>query len=135
MSVPRIAIGGVVRSWDAAERTRVNAAYVRSVTAAGGVPLLLSPLIGPSYAARALEGADGLVLTGGEDVDLCGIEGCRRLRELGTGDVQERLDVDSARGIPERSREIVGLRELCRAQPMGIHLVRDQQESERFVLW
>lgn len=68
MSAPRIAIGGVVRQWDGSERTGVNAAYVNSVLAAGGVPLILSPLLGPSYAARALDGVDGLLLTGGEDL-------------------------------------------------------------------
>ena len=68
MSAPRIAISGVIRTWDGAERTGVNATYVKSVLAAGGVPLVLSPLIGPSYAARALDGADGLLLTGGEDI-------------------------------------------------------------------
>jgi putative glutamine amidotransferase len=69
VSSPRIALGGVVRTWDGAERTGLNAAYVRAVTAAGGVPIVLSPLMGHSLAARALEGVDGLVLTGGEDVD------------------------------------------------------------------
>ena len=69
MSAPRIALGGVVRQWDNAERTGLNSAYVRSVLAAGGVPVMLSPLMGPSYAARALDGVDGLVLTGGEDMD------------------------------------------------------------------
>lgn len=68
MSAPRIAVGGVVRTWDAAERTGVNAAYVRSLLAAGGVPVILSPLLGPSYVMRALDGVDGLLLTGGEDV-------------------------------------------------------------------
>ena len=68
MSAPRIAVGGVVRAWDGAERTGVNAAYVRSVLSAGGVPVILSPMLGPSYAARALDGADGLLLTGGEDI-------------------------------------------------------------------
>jgi putative glutamine amidotransferase len=58
-----------VRIWDGAERTGLNSGYVRSVSLAGGVPLVLSPLIGPAYAARALDGVDGLVLTGGEDVD------------------------------------------------------------------
>jgi putative glutamine amidotransferase len=66
---PRIALGGVVRTWDGAERTGLNAAYLRSVSAAGGVPLVLSPLIGASNAAHALDGVDGLVLTGGEDID------------------------------------------------------------------
>jgi putative glutamine amidotransferase len=69
VSAPRIALGGVVRPWDGADRTGLNAAYVRSVIAAGGVPLMLSPLMGPSYAARALDGVDGLILTGGEDMD------------------------------------------------------------------
>ncbi len=62
-------MSGVLRSWDGADRTGVNAAYVRSVLAAGGVPIILSPLMGATYAMRALDGADGLVLTGGEDMD------------------------------------------------------------------
>jgi putative glutamine amidotransferase len=69
VSAPRIGISGVLRLWDGAERTGVNAAYARSVVAAGGVPLILSPVLGPSYAARALDGVDGLLLTGGEDID------------------------------------------------------------------
>jgi putative glutamine amidotransferase len=69
VSAPRIALGGVVRQWDGAERTGLNSAYLRSVLAAGGVPVMLSPLMGPAYAARALDGVDGLVLTGGEDMD------------------------------------------------------------------
>jgi putative glutamine amidotransferase len=68
VSAPRIGVSGVLRTWDGAERTGVNAAYARSVLAAGGVPLILSPVLGPSYAARALDGIDGLVLTGGEDL-------------------------------------------------------------------
>jgi putative glutamine amidotransferase len=68
MSAPRIGVSGVVRAWDGNERTGVNAAYLRSVLAAGGVPIILSPVLGPSYAMRALDGVDGLVLTGGEDI-------------------------------------------------------------------
>lgn len=69
MSAPRIGVSGVVRTWDGAERTGVNGAYLRSVLAAGGVPVVLSPLLGPSFAARALDGVEGLLLTGGEDID------------------------------------------------------------------
>jgi len=69
VSAPRIGVSGVVRAWDGNERTGVNAAYVRSVLAAGGVPVILSPLLGPSFAPRALDGVDGLLLTGGEDID------------------------------------------------------------------
>lgn len=81
MSAPRVAVSGVLRQWEGADRTGVNSAYVRSVLAAGGVPVILSPLMGPSYAARALDGADALILTGGEDVDpaLYGAEPSPRL--------------------------------------------------------
>jgi putative glutamine amidotransferase len=68
MSAPLIAVGGVTRKWDGSDRTGVNAAYVKSVLAAGGAPLVLSPLLGPSLAARVLAGVDGVLLTGGEDV-------------------------------------------------------------------
>lgn len=66
---PRIGITGIVRQWDGASRTGVNAAYVESVSRAAGIPIVLSPLIGAAHAAAALEGLDGLLLTGGEDVD------------------------------------------------------------------
>ena len=69
MSLARIGVSGVVRAWDGADRTGVNAAYVRALISAGGVPLILSPLMGASLAASALDGCDGLLLTGGEDVD------------------------------------------------------------------
>jgi putative glutamine amidotransferase len=62
-------VSGVVRSWEGADRTGVNAAYVQALLSAGGVPLVLSPLIGARLAASALEGFDGLLLTGGEDID------------------------------------------------------------------
>lgn len=69
MSHPRIAVSGVVRSWDGSDRTGVNAAYVKALLAAGGVPLIVSPLVGASLAGSALDGCDGLLLTGGEDID------------------------------------------------------------------
>jgi putative glutamine amidotransferase len=69
MSLPRIAVSGLVRGWDGGERTGVNAAYVRALLAAGGVPVILSPLIGASLSGRALDGVDGLLLTGGEDIE------------------------------------------------------------------
>jgi putative glutamine amidotransferase len=69
VSHPRIAISGVVRTWDQADRTGVNSAYVQATLGAGGVPLIFSPLMGASLAGAALDGCDGLLLTGGEDID------------------------------------------------------------------
>lgn len=69
MSAPRIGVTGITRAVSGADRTGVNAAYVRAVARAGGVPLILSPLIGVTCNDALLDGLDGLLLTGGEDVD------------------------------------------------------------------
>jgi putative glutamine amidotransferase len=69
VSLARIAVSGVLRTWDGADRTGVNAAYIRALLTAGGIPLILSPLIGAPLAGAALEGCDGVLLTGGEDMD------------------------------------------------------------------
>ncbi|HEU5169093.1 MAG TPA: gamma-glutamyl-gamma-aminobutyrate hydrolase family protein [Gemmatimonadales bacterium] len=69
MSAPRVALSAVVRRWEDADRATVNAAYVHSVANAGGIPLILSQIMGPGLAARALDGCDALLLSGGEDVD------------------------------------------------------------------
>jgi putative glutamine amidotransferase len=49
-------------------RVRLNEAYVSAILAAGLVPLVIPPMA-PTFAVEALARADGLVLTGGEDVD------------------------------------------------------------------
>lgn len=69
MSAPRIGITGTTRRYDGADRSTVNAAYVRSVIGAGGIPLVLPPLMGANHAEEIIEVLDGLVLSGGEDVD------------------------------------------------------------------
>jgi len=66
---PLIGVTGVVREWQGAERAGVNAVYARAVHAAGGVPLVLPPFLDEQDAAAAIAALDGLVLTGGEDVD------------------------------------------------------------------
>lgn len=68
MTAPRIGVTGTTRAAAGVERAGVNAAYVRAVTASGGVPLVLSPLIGPGHVRELVDALDGLVLTGGEDV-------------------------------------------------------------------
>lgn len=51
------------------DRAFVNAAYVRAVERAGGVPLLLTPYHSPAALARLSALVDGLLLTGGGDID------------------------------------------------------------------
>jgi putative glutamine amidotransferase len=51
------------------ERAFLNAAYMRAVERAGGVPLLLTPYHSPAALARFGELVDGVLLTGGGDID------------------------------------------------------------------
>jgi len=51
------------------ERAYVNAAYVRAVEQAGGVPVLLPPHLTPETVETLWRKLDGLLLTGGGDVD------------------------------------------------------------------
>lgn len=69
MSLPRIGITGRIASVEGADRTGVNASYLRAIAAAGGAPIILSPLAGEGAVASLLDGLEALVLSGGADVD------------------------------------------------------------------
>jgi putative glutamine amidotransferase len=69
MNAPRIAVSGLIRQVDGIDRSGVNVAYLAAVLAADGIPVILSPVLGPDRAEAALRGVEGLLLTGGEDVD------------------------------------------------------------------
>ncbi len=112
----RIGVSGVVREWDGASRSGVNSAYLASVVRAGGVPLVLSPLMGAEAAAGALDGLDGLLLTGGEDVDPA-LYGAQPSRHLGTvSSERDRFELALLAAARERELPVLGI---CR----GIQLV------------
>ena len=69
MSLPRIGISGRQALVEGGERTGVNGAYLRAVTAAGGAPMILSPLAGVAAVPALLDGIDALILSGGADID------------------------------------------------------------------
>ncbi|SOD72675.1 putative glutamine amidotransferase [Jatrophihabitans sp. GAS493] len=73
MSAPRIAVStyGEVANWGVwrEEAAVLHASYVCAVRAAGAVPLLLPPGGDEGEAASVLEIVDGLLLTGGADID------------------------------------------------------------------
>ncbi len=51
------------------ERAYVNSAYLHAVQQAGGVPVVLPPQLSATSFERLARGLDGLVLTGGGDID------------------------------------------------------------------
>jgi putative glutamine amidotransferase len=69
MSRPRIGVTGVTRERQGMEITGVNAAYVRAVIAGGGLPVIITPELEPGCAVELFGECDGLLLTGGEDVE------------------------------------------------------------------
>ncbi len=66
---PIIAITAPLRGDEKAPAVHLGVAYARAVEHAGGIPVLVPPLLDNGDAGRILDAADGLLLTGGEDVD------------------------------------------------------------------
>ena len=64
-----VAVSATRRTDGGRERVALNIAYVRALTRAGLVPLLVPPVLEPDAACAALDRVQGLVLTGGEDVE------------------------------------------------------------------
>lgn len=67
---PRIAIAtGTSRTTEGNFQAQISYSYLYSVLAAGGAPFLLPPLDDPEALDACLEAAEGLVLSGGPDLD------------------------------------------------------------------
>ena len=66
--LPAIAVTATTESIRGVLRVRANVSYTKAVRSAGARPYIL-PLLDPADADELLEGMDGLLLTGGEDVD------------------------------------------------------------------
>ena len=69
MAAPLIGITTSVTVDKVPERAYVNGTYIRAVQAAGGIPLLLTPHFTPEVQAALWQRLDGLVLTGGGDIE------------------------------------------------------------------
>jgi putative glutamine amidotransferase len=68
-STPVVAVTATTEIIRDVLRVRVNAAYTSALEASGMLPLVVPPLGDAEAAQRVLRQVDGLLLTGGEDVD------------------------------------------------------------------
>src|SRR5262249_3253440 len=66
---PLIGISTSITVGTSPERAYVNSTYLHAVQQAGGVPVVLPPQLSDSSLARLCRDLDGLLLTGGGDVD------------------------------------------------------------------
>jgi putative glutamine amidotransferase len=69
MVAPLIGITTSITVGTVPERAYVNGAYIRAVQEAGGIPVLLTPHFTPEVQAALWQRLDGLVLTGGGDIE------------------------------------------------------------------
>ncbi len=116
MSRPRIGITGVTRQWDGAPRTGVNVPYVRAVLAAGGLPILLVPELSPEQTTELFDDCDGLLLTGGEDIEPSRYQAAPHPR---LGAVDPRRDANELALVVEARARDLPILGVCR----GIQLV------------
>ena len=70
MAAPVIAVTAALldASGDRPNRTALNAAYLRAIEQAGGIPWPVAPGLAPATLRSILDGCDGLLLTGGADI-------------------------------------------------------------------
>lgn len=91
------------------DRWFVRTPYIRAVVEAGGVPILIPPTWDEQLLARCLERIDGLLLTGGVDVDPA-LYGQAPHPALGKVDREwDALDVVAARIALERDIPVLGI--------------------------
>ncbi len=69
MTAPRILVAGFARPLQGRERAGTDASYARALARAGALPLIVAPVTAPARAAEVLPLVDGLLLTGGDDLD------------------------------------------------------------------
>jgi putative glutamine amidotransferase len=67
--VPYIAISTSVMAGGSGERAAINSAYLEAIQWAGGVPVLLPPHLDRRSLDRLMENVDGVVLSGGGDIE------------------------------------------------------------------
>jgi putative glutamine amidotransferase len=87
------------------ERAYTNSAYIRAIQQAGGVPVLLPPALDPPSAAALWPHLDGLVLSGGGDVDPARFGAPRHPRTADVSPARDELEIGCARravraGVP-----------------------------------
>lgn len=110
-STPVIAVTATTEIIRDVLRVRVNAAYTSALEASGMLPLIVPPLAGLDAAERLLRQVDGLLLTGGEDVDPAHY-GATRHPAL--GEVHARRDAWELRLVAEARERCLPTLAICR---------------------
>jgi gamma-glutamyl-gamma-aminobutyrate hydrolase PuuD len=107
--LPRIAVNGLLQAGDP-PRLSLPTTYLDAVLRAGGTPFVLPPMGGPLDVERLLDGADGLLLTGGDDFELerLGL-GATHPAAVRTPTSKQDFDFELARCALEQGLPVLGI--------------------------
>ena len=116
MSRPRIGVAAATRERNGQFIAGVNVPYVQAILAAGGLPILLLPELSPDETLELFGECDGLLLTGGEDVDPVRY-GATAHPKLGTTD--SRRDANELALIADARARDLPILGICRGIQVG----------------
>ena len=94
MSQPLIGITTSCSSPESGSVIRVNETYVKAILRAGGIPLLIPPGVSEKDYDRLLSRLDGLLLSGGGDIDPVYFGGTPHNRVYGIVPDRDELEID-----------------------------------------
>jgi len=109
MPAPLIGITTSVTVDKSPERAYVNASYLRAVEGAGGIPVLLPPHLS-EQARRALwERLDGVLLTGGGDIDPARFGEDRHASVAEVSDARDTLELELTERAVTQKRPLLAI--------------------------
>jgi len=99
--LPIVAVTATTRAVGNQEKVQVNSAYTDAIRAAGLIPLIVPPVEAEDVPAL-LDAVQGLVLTGGEDVDPAFFGAARHPETGAANDLRDRCELALAREAAAR---------------------------------
>jgi putative glutamine amidotransferase len=99
--LPIVAVTATTKSVNKQEKVQVNTAYTDAIRAAGLIPLIVPPVEAEDVPA-VLDAVQGLVLTGGEDIDPSFFGAARHPATGAANDLRDRCELALAREAAAR---------------------------------
>jgi putative glutamine amidotransferase len=109
MHPPLIGVTTSVDTQRSPERAYVNSPYLHAVQRAGGVPVLLPPQLDPGARAALVERLDGVLLTGGGDVDPARYGQARHPTADDVSEARDALELWLTRQVLERPLALLAI--------------------------
>jgi putative glutamine amidotransferase len=91
------------------ERAYVNSAYLNAVQRAGGIPVALPPQLSATSLAELARTVDGLLLTGGGDIDPARFGERRHPTLYDVSSARDTVEIDAVKAMIERGRPVLAV--------------------------